>query len=210
MGFVSGGVNYYGKRKLRVITDCTKKFYKTWDQDTYERFLKMFELDESKTPEQLSEGMKVKYSLALALSHRAKLLILDEPTSGLDPISRDELLEVFLNLVEEEKVSILFSTHITSDLDKCADDITYIQKGKMVTSMDMKEFVSQYRLVDIPFTDKDKLDSMPLIGVSRSKSGYSSIVKIEDLSKVPYEPKEADLESIMVHMERTDAGRDEE
>jgi ABC-2 type transport system ATP-binding protein len=151
--------------------------------------------------------MKVKYSLALALSHKAKLLILDEPTSGLDPISRDELLEVFLNLVEEEKVSILFSTHITSDLDKCADDITYIQKGQIVTSMDMNEFVSQYRMVEIPISDKDKLLSMPLIGFSRTKTGYSALVKINDISKIPYEVKEADLESIMVHMEKTDVGR---
>ena len=83
---------------------------------------------------ELSEGMKVKYQLAVAMSHKAELLILDEPTSGLDPVSRDELLDTFLTLCEQEGVSILFSTHITSDLDTCADTITYIQNGRVAVS----------------------------------------------------------------------------
>ena len=134
IGFVSGGVDYYVKKKIKTITNVTRRFYDDWDEQAYRRYMARFELDESKTPDQLSAGMKVKYALTLALSHRAKLLILDEPTSGLDPVSRDDLLDVFLSL-QREGVSILFSTHITSDLDRCADSITYIRRGEIAASM---------------------------------------------------------------------------
>ena len=85
--------------------------------------------------------MKVKYLLALALSHHAKLYLLDEPTSGLDPVSRDEILHIFTRIVKDGKRSVLFSTHITSDLDRCADDITYIQNGKVLQSADKDTFL---------------------------------------------------------------------
>ena len=131
IGFVSGGVDYYSKKKIKSITAVTKTFYKNWDDAAYKSFIKMFSLDESKSPSQLSAGMKVKYALALALSHNAELLILDEPTSGLDPVSRDELLELFMEL-SSKGTTILFSTHITSDLEKCADNIIYIKNGKII------------------------------------------------------------------------------
>lgn len=99
----------------------------------------MFSLDENKMPCELSEGMKVKFNLLLALSHKAEILILDEPTSGLDPFSRDELLELFQKL-KSRGVAILFSTHITSDIEKCADDIMYIRKGRLVTNCTKQEF----------------------------------------------------------------------
>ena len=89
-------------------------------------------MDENKKIVELSTGMKVKYSLSLALSHGAKLLILDEPTSGLDPVARDDMLDIFQELVEDGEISILFSTHITSDLEKCADFITFIENGQII------------------------------------------------------------------------------
>ena len=92
----------------------------------------MFSLNPEKRVNELSEGMKVKYMVALALSHNAQLLIFDEPTSGLDPVARDDLLGLFRQLVQSGERSILYSTHITSDLEKCADDITYIQAGKLL------------------------------------------------------------------------------
>lgn len=102
--------------------------------------MKLFNIDEDKTPGELSEGMKVKLNLVLALSHGAELLILDEPTSGLDPVSREELLEVFEYLASKG-ISILFSTHITSDLDKCADQITYIKDGQIIASENKQAFL---------------------------------------------------------------------
>jgi len=110
--------------------------------------MKLFSLDENKTPSELSEGMKVKLNLAIALSHGAELLILDEPTSGLDPVSRAELLEIFKHL-KTQGVSILFSTHITSDLDQCADDITYIRDGRVVYTGSMDGFTCGEKLEDV-------------------------------------------------------------
>ena len=141
-GYAGGAVDYYKKKKIRDIVGVTKKFYKGWDDILYRKYMDIFELDEDKTPAQLSEGMRVKLNLAIALSHGAKLLILDEPTSGLDPVSRDELLEIFKYLARDG-VAILFSTHITSDLDKCADAITYIRKGKLEYSGRMDDYIWQ-------------------------------------------------------------------
>lgn len=130
IGVVFGGIDFYPLKKLSTITAVTSRFYKDWDQNRYTEYLRQFSLDESKQFRTLSNGMKVKYLLALALSHHAKLYLLDEPTSGLDPVSRDEILHLFTRIVKDGKRSILFSTHITSDLDRCADDITYIQNEK--------------------------------------------------------------------------------
>lgn len=116
IGYVGGGFRYYPMNTLVAIRKAYAPFYPTWNQSKYEKFLSQFELIESKKVKELSEGMKVKFALALALSHGAKLLIMDEPTSGLDPLSREEFCDIILQLVREEGVSVLFSTHITSDL----------------------------------------------------------------------------------------------
>lgn len=142
IGYAGGAVDYYRKKKIRKIVEVTKTFYPGWDDEAYAKYLKIFSLDEDKTPAELSEGMKVKLNLTLALSHGAKLLILDEPTSGLDPVSRDELLEIFKYL-KSQGIAILFSTHITSDLDKCADYITYIHEGKVLASASMNDFIQK-------------------------------------------------------------------
>ncbi len=140
IGFAGGAVDYYKHKKLSDISDVTSRFFSSWDDDAYRKYMGAFSLDEDKTPSELSEGMRVKFSLTLALSHRAKLLILDEPTSGLDPVSRAELLDTFIFL-KENGVSILFSTHITTDLEKCADDITYIAAGRLIASEPMDDFM---------------------------------------------------------------------
>lgn len=144
IGYAGGAVDYYKRKKISTIVSVTKSFYDTWDDEAYAKYMKLFSLDESKTPGELSEGMKVKLNLALALSHGAELLILDEPTSGLDPVSREELLEVFEYLAGRG-ISILFSTHITSDLDKCAEQITYIKEGKIIASENKQAFLSRCR-----------------------------------------------------------------
>ena len=140
IGFAGGAVDYYKKKKIADIIRITKTFYSDWDDALYRKYMDIFSLDENKTPSQLSEGMKVKLNLTMALSHKAELMILDEPTSGLDPVSRDELLEIF-GYLKKQGVSILFSTHITSDLDKCADDITYIRQGRIVFTGTMDDFL---------------------------------------------------------------------
>ena len=150
IGVVFGGIDFYPLKKLSDIAAVTQKFYKNWDQEQYQKYIKRFALEESKKFKELSNGMKVKYLLALALSHHAELLILDEPTSGLDPISREELLHIFRQIVKNENCAILFSTHITSDLDKCADDITYIQNGRVLKSADKDTFLRSFEHLKTP------------------------------------------------------------
>lgn len=144
IGVVLGGIDFYPKKKLREITAATRKFYVNWNEEKYRHYCQVFALDENKRVDQLSSGMRVKYLIALALSHEAKLLILDEPTSGLDPVSRDELTELFRAIVKSGERSILFSTHITSDLEKCASHIVFIQEGKIVFDGSREDFMSTY------------------------------------------------------------------
>ena len=139
IGYSTGTVNWYPRKKIRDIAAIVSRFYDTWDNEAYKRYLALFDLKEDKAPIELSEGMKVKFNLLLALSHRAEVLILDEPTSGLDPFSRSELLDLFTGL-KEEGVALFFSTHIISDIEKCADDIVYISKGKIVSAMPLAAF----------------------------------------------------------------------
>ena len=142
IGYSTGAVNYYPKKKIKDIVAVTKTFYENWDEAAYREYLELFSLDENKMPSELSEGMKVKFNLLLALSHRAEILILDEPTSGLDPFSRDELLDLFIEL-KNRGVAVLFSTHITSDIEKCADDIMYLRKGRLVVSCPKEAFYKE-------------------------------------------------------------------
>lgn len=204
IGYVASGVNYYPNKKLRMITRVTRMFYDGWDDAAYARYMRLFGLDESKTPAQLSAGMKVKYALALALSHRAELLILDEPTSGLDPVSRDELLDVFMQLSREGK-AILFSTHITSDLDKCADDIVYIRKGRILAEDTIGDFEQAWRLVQV--ADEAALSARQrtaLVGAKPAKHGLTALARAQDAALFEAAAP-ATLEEIIIHLEKEDA-----
>ena len=150
VGVVFGGIDFYPLQKLSAITAVTRRFYPDWDQAQYRRYLRQFDLEENKRFKALSNGMQVQYLLALALPHRAQLLILAEPTSGLDPVSREELLHLFRQLVRWEDCAILFSTHITSDLDKCADDITYLHRGRVLESADRDTFLRSFEHLKTP------------------------------------------------------------
>ncbi len=143
IGYSTGTVSWYPRKKIRDIVSVVKGFYDTWDDAAYRRYLDMFSIDEGKMPLELSEGMKVKANLVLALSHASEVLILDEPTSGLDPFSRNELLILFQTL-KRSGVTVFFSTHIISDIEKCADDIVYISKGQIVAAMPKEDFILHY------------------------------------------------------------------
>ncbi len=143
IGYSTGTVNWYPRKKLRDIVSVVKNCYDTWDEEAYRKYLALFSLDENKAAVELSEGMKVKCNLLLALSHNAKMLILDEPTSGLDPFSRDELLELFTEL-KGHGVAVFFSTHIISDIEKCADDIVYISKGEIAAALPKDDFTGRF------------------------------------------------------------------
>ena len=166
----------------------------------------LFALDENKRVKELSEGMKVKYALALALSHRARLLVLDEPTSGLDPVSRDELLEIFLQLAQDEGISILFSTHITSDLEKCADHIVYLRQGEVAADADADALRARYRTAALTAAQRDAAPEGLLLGCKREREGFSALLRAEDAPRLGADTAPASLEDIMVHLEKEDGG----
>lgn len=154
LGVVLGGIDFYRNKRLASITTVMRKFYRDWDEDAYQRYLREFELVPQKQVQELSAGMRVKFLIALALSHHAELFLFDEPTSGLDPVSRDELLLLFQALVKDGERSILYSTHITSDLEKCADDITYIKGGKVLCSCEKAKFLNSFEHLRTPADTK--------------------------------------------------------
>jgi ABC-2 type transport system ATP-binding protein len=203
IGLVLGQVSYYPTKKLKVIADVTRRFYPEWDANAFAGYLNRFDLDPDKTVKELSDGMRVKFALALALSHNARLLILDEPTSGLDPVSRDDLLELFQELIENSERSILFSTQITSDLDKCADFITYIKQGKLVASTTKDDLINSYKLVKGTITQLTGALMPKLIGCKKNDFGFSALMRTSDLfSGDGLEIASSDLESIMIHIEK--------
>lgn len=203
IGFVSGLDGFYNSKKIKQVTDITKKFFSNWSDETYKNLLEKFNLDENKFIKNLSAGMKVKYQLAIAMSHDARLLILDEPTSGLDPVSRDELVILFQDYVADGEHSILFSTHVISDLEKCADYITYIKKGKILDSCDVVSFKEKYLLVNGKKEDlTDELKSK-LIGLHEHNFGFEGMILKSDKDLfTKCEIKQPSMEEIMVHTER--------
>jgi len=147
----------------------------------------------------------MKFSIALVLSHHAELLILDEPTSGLDPVARDNLLEVFQTLVEDGEVSILYSTHITSDLEKCADYITFIQDGKIIESSSKDDLLDNYRLVHGSKNSLKDIKSK-MIAYKENAFGFNGLIKTKDViknEKVQYGPPSID-DIIIFFAERKD------
>lgn len=202
IGFMFGGVDYYVKSRVKNITDVVRRFYTNWDDNIYAAYMRRFGLDESKKVEELSSGMRIKYSLALALSHHAKLLILDEPTSGLDPVARDDILELFQELIEGGERSILFSTHITSDLEKCADFITYIKNGRIIEDCSKDDLIASYRIVQ---GSREQLKGLlpSLIAYKEHAFGITGLIKNADLKSVEgitVEPPS--IEEIMIYHEK--------
>ncbi|MDE6594057.1 MAG: ABC transporter ATP-binding protein [Oscillospiraceae bacterium] len=203
IGYVSGGSFFYPNKPIKAVTAVTRRFYGNWDDNLFKNYMEKFALDENNTQSQLSEGMKIKYSLTLALSHHAKLLILDEPTSGLDPISRDELLDIFIEL-SREGTTILFSTHITSDLERSADGIIYIRGGRIADQDSLNSFTDRYKAVKLTEAEFGSADKALLIGCKPAKIGYTAIALSENADKLPGELSPADLETIMIHLEKVE------
>ena len=201
-GYVSGDLCYYPRKRLSQLTAVTRSFYSAWDSARYEALLRRFSLDDSKRVCELSAGMKVKYQLACALSHGAKLLILDEPTSGLDPVSRDDLLDLLRALCEQDGVSILFSTHITSDLDACADDVTYLQNGTVAQSVSLAGFTAPWKKLTGPETALAPALRGALRGLRVHRGEFEALYPSDLPCPAGCREELADLQTVMVYLER--------
>lgn len=204
IGFALSELNYYPNKTIRQLMNVTKRFYKDFDEKKFNQVCNLFNLNIDKKLEELSSGMKVKYSVAIALSHNAELLILDEPTSGLDPVSRDEILDIFREIVKKGDKAILFSTHITSDLDKCATNITYIHEGEILFSGKKSDFIDNYLFVKDKTMNKSVLENY--IAYKEFDDHIEGLIDVkakEMFEKEGLSPVEPDLEQIMVYLERS-------
>lgn len=172
IGFVYDDCLFFEHLTIKKNIKLIAPFYKQWDQKLMEHYLNRFDLNPKQRVKSLSKGMKTKFSLAVALSHHAELLILDEPTAGLDPVFRRELLDILYDLLEDDSKSIFFSTHITSDLDKIADYITFINRGNIVFSKPMPSVQEDYKLIKGTKELYQQIDKSMFIGLQRNNFGF--------------------------------------
>ncbi len=203
IGFMYGETSFYPHKTIGAIVRVFKRFFPTWDEAAYRGYLDRFGLDEKKQVTELSSGMKVKFALTLALSHGAELFIFDEPTSGLDPAARAELLDLFRELVLDGERSILFSTHITSDLDKCADFVVFIRDGELVANTTKDDLIAAHAVVSGKPADLTDDLRGRLVGVRKNAYGFTGLIRRADLreGEVPVVEK-PNLEDIMIYYDR--------
>lgn len=178
-----------------------KDIYKNWDSNLYYNYLSKFDVPTSKKIKDLSKGMRKKLEIVTALSHKPKLLILDEPTSGLDPVVRDEVLDLFLDFIQEEDNTILLSTHITSDLEHIADRIVFIDKGKLIMDESRDDILDNYGILKCDIDYFNNIDKKDIISYKKGKYEYQILVANRDKIKNKYKDCILDkitLEELMV------------
>ncbi|NFN88483.1 ABC transporter ATP-binding protein [Clostridium sporogenes] len=183
IGFVYDENYFYDHVNIETMKKIIAPFYKEWSDKTFNKYLKTFDLDPKKKIKNLSKGMKMKFSLALALSHNADLIIMDEPTAGLDPVFRREILDILYDLIQDENKSIFFSTHITTDLEKIADYITFINKGKIIFSEDKNEIMEKYSLVKGGLDFLNEETKKYFIGINKNSFGFEGLTTSIDFIK---------------------------
>lgn len=178
--------NYFvAEWNMKQVEASLALFYDQWNSEKFRKMLERFRIEPNKKVQELSKGMQMKLMVACAFSYDAKLLILDEPTSGLDPVSRDELLNILAEYIEDGEHSVLFSTHITSDLDKIADYITFINFGECVFTGGKDEFIDLYRIVRGGKEELNEKYKKLLIGLREYSTGYEALIKTTDLAYYP-------------------------
>ena len=185
IGVVMDSPHFPGEWTLMEVEKALSPFYKSWDKERFAKTLKKFDLDPKKTGSELSRGMQVKLQIAIALSHDAKLLILDEPTSGLDPVARDEVCELLQEFVEDGEHSVLFSTHITSDLEKIADYVTMILGGQIKFTGTKDSMLDTYTRVTGGVDDIDENLKKLVIGYRKHSTRFEGIIETANKSQMP-------------------------
>lgn len=188
--------------KISDVEAAISPFYTNWNSDIFHQYLTQFHLPIQQKIKELSRGMKMKLMLAVALSHQARLLILDEPTSGLDPVARDELLDILLHYIEDEQNSVLFSTHITSDLDKIADFLTILDNGKVFYTGFKDELFEKYCLVKGGRDDLNPDIEKYLIGIQKNSIGFTALLDVKNMKYMNTHMvvEEATIDDILIHI----------
>ncbi len=175
IGFVYDENIFYENLNLKEMKKIIQPAYRNWDEAAFQRYINQFELPLNKKIKTFSKGMKMKASLAIALAHHAELIIMDEPTSGLDPIFRRELLNDLHDLMQDGDKTIFFSTHITTDLDRIADYITFIQNGDHIFTKEFYKIEEEYAIVKGTLDLLDRETEQEFISIRKTNSGFEAL-----------------------------------
>ena len=179
IGVVFDDLHLHKTLRIRQAAKIFPHLYEDWDADLFKEYLNRFNLDAEKKIKDLSRGMRMKLSIAVALSHHPELLILDEPTAGLDPVVRDEVLEIFQDFMQDENHAILFSSHITSDIDKIADYLTFIHDGEILFSVTTDELLGEAGILKCSAEEADALDAERegLLRIRKNQFGCEVLIR---------------------------------
>lgn len=186
IGVVFDGINFYETLTAAKVGKISQTAYKQWDDRLYREYLNRFQLPTDKEIKTFSKGMKMKLCIAVALSHRPKLLILDEATSGLDPVMRDDILDVFLEFVQDEEHSIMISSHITTDLEKVADTITFIHQGKVLFCKAKDELLYHYGIIRCGAAIFDEIDKSEILAYRKEDYQWNVLVADKENARRRY------------------------
>lgn len=185
---------------MELVNQAMKVGYDKWEENTYWNFLEKFNIDRKLKVKELSRGMKIKLMLSIALSHNAELLILDEPTSGLDPSMREEFVEVISDYMQDDNHTVLFSTHITQDLETIADYIVFIDNGEIVLALEKEDFINYFMILKCGLESQNILDSSAILGQKKTKYNIEYLVKRDAIQEIPneYVEDEITIDKIMI------------
>ena len=185
---------------MELVNQAMKVGYDEWNENAYWKFLEKFNIDKKLKVKELSRGMKIKLMLSIALSHNAELLILDEPTSGLDPSMREEFVEVISDYMQDDKHTVLFSTHITQDLETIADYIVFIDNGEIVLALEKEDFINYFMILKCGLESQNILDSSAILGQKKTKYNIEYLVKRDAIDEIPneYVEDEITIDKIMI------------
>lgn len=206
LGVVFDSLYLANHLNVKQVEKQLRPFYKDWSSDEFFRRIKEFDLPDNKKIGDFSKGMKMKLMIAAALSHNAELIILDEPTSGLDPVARDELLDILAEYIEDENRGVLFSTHITADVERIADYVTILHNGRVWFTGAKDDLTESYAVIkgaeeDIPPALKEKC-----IGFHAYRNGFDALIETACLDNLPpsLETEKASIDEILVYIAKED------
>ncbi|RPF53470.1 ABC transporter ATP-binding protein [Aquisalibacillus elongatus] len=206
IGFVYDGNVFYEGLNLKDIKQIVAPAYKQWDDELFNYYIDRFDLPLNKAMKKLSKGMQMKASLAIALSHHAELIIMDEPTAGLDPIFRREFLDLLQELMIDSNRTIFFSSHITTDLDRIADYIAFIQDGELVVNQSIEEVAENYAIVKGELELLDQDTEKAFVEVRRASTGFEALTnnlkEVNDIFGDSVVIENATLEDIMYYLRK--------
>lgn len=204
IGVVFDDIFFVGTWKVSQVETALQRFYRRWSSERFTDYIRRFDLPADKKVSDLSRGMKMKLMLAVAMSHEAKLLILDEPTSGLDPVARDELLDILTEYISDDEKAILFSTHITSDLQKIADYITLIDNGRVIYTGTKDDLLEGFFIVKGGPDDLTQPLREKIIGLAMNRAGFSGLIAASDTRDLSRELvlEMPTIDEILVHVSK--------